>query len=262
MADTAIPSTDVVTTAGPGALPGPPPPVGHWATRADLLRDRAAAVRVLHKADMAMITMLRTGLLLVPAVVSFTFCGAAFVDLENEDGEPTPRGVAVGMSVVLVLVGMFFTFKAYRRMLRARDIGRARCAWERLAHDPAARALPRGDLDPDLREAFDARVDPDADVYIPQVIARLQTGPVENRLLARAAITGLAIVPGLALALAPVVSRDPMMVGMPIAGSVWLTACGIQVVKGIDRGLLYTRRWSKTNKEYAQWRAERSPATP
>lgn len=151
---------------GEATLPGAPPPARTWPTRAELLRDRAAALVLLHRADMRMRTMLGAGFLVVAAAACSAASSLGFVS-DVETGERAiGNGGAIAMAVVLGPAGLALSWWALRRTLRAREIGPLRRLWEDLADTPAALALPPGDLTHDLRDLFDARTEEDGARYI------------------------------------------------------------------------------------------------
>lgn len=265
MTDTAKPqpAATALPSRPAGELPGPPPPPGSWATRADLLRDRRKAVAALHQADLSLRTMLVTGLLVVAATCALATTGSAFMPVDDDEHRSTQVATNISVGVIGAVVGAFLTWKAWRRTMRAREVGLCRQGWEDLADDPAARALPRGDLPAELREPFDARNDPDAHDFVGTELVKRYVSPWENRLLARAAITGLAFVPGIAGLLAPTVSSDPVAAGMCLGGAVLVAACAVQFTKSTQRGYRATQRWKKGRDEHQQWNAQRphGPAT-
>lgn len=238
------------------SLPGDPPAVSSWLTRANLLRDRAAALRALHHADLSLRTFALTAAITIAAGVFFLLIGAIFV--ESDTGlaaEDSTNPVGIALISLIASPALPLAWWAWRRTKRASLIGRIRRTWEDLSESVEARQLPRGDVDPATREPFDARDDEDADRYIGVLLANLQGAPFETRLLLRGFLVGMGFPAGVIMTIIPFHARDPVAVGFLMLGPLLTFASALQIRKTCARAWRDTQRWKRARKEYDAWRA-------
>lgn len=239
-------------------LPGMAPLPESFSTRADLLKARADAWQVLHRADMSARRATKSAGLVLLSVPFFALLSAAFQppdDISTED--PGTFGLVFGSTCGLT--GAILSLAAFRLTVRAREVGRRARSWRDLADQQAARALPAGEIPADLREPFDARYDSDFERHATTARVHLQVAPWEDRVLFRAALAGLGT--GLSIALLLIGFgnlRTPYFTGVLVAGLVLGVACGTQWVKAVRYSWLETKRWWRWGREFDTWRAERA----
>lgn len=241
---------------GPDELPGWPPPVESWTTRAEFLRDYVPAMKALHSADMSSRAAGGTALLMFAALVCSLFAAAPY--LPAEDGNEVTGALAVFLTCVFGIPAPFLYWKSLRRTLDAREINRRVRAWRPLEEDPLIRALPPGEVDSDLRQPFDARHDGDFDQYAGYFHMHLRYAPMETGALLRGGLCGLGLVASPILCLLGISELGALTPGAVFAGVVIGFATIAQMRKTGNFSWGETKRWWRMGKEIAQWDAERA----
>jgi hypothetical protein len=135
-------------------------------------------------------------------------------------------------------------------------------AWEDIEATAEARALPPGELSPDLLTPFDARGSSDYERVARHTLIDLYLMPFENSLLVRAMLAPLPLLPGAVMIgaiFAPDIADDwAFRVGFPVAGLLLFSTGAIGFGKVIQRGWRRTMQWRRLRADVVAWWDEKA----
>ena len=237
-----------------------PAPLTSYDSRGALLRDQAAALAALYRADRS------AGSWLVPAVavavvgLGLFLAGFAFGEAASS---VTDRTGNVVLGIAALLVALPWPLRVLTRQWRlGHTRERAFEAWADVDMNLDARALPTGHIAADSRTAWDARDDDDFEEVAALRLAAAQAAITSGGLVVRAVLSGVLLLVGLALVLVAVTSTDEpwVVTGAGLGGLIMLVAGAAGAYAAIRRGLAAQRRLHVLADETALLRAQRQLA--
>ena len=224
-----------------------------WRTRGELLAARAAAVpslegRLLSGGRLALDTAL-----VAAAALAFPLAGTSFA-------EGGGSGAAIG--TVFALLGLVAVVLVCRKALATRALIAELGDWD--AAERRGRSLPAGNVRPEHRTAWDARVAADFERVAGTAGADAYVRPWRTGLLLRAVAAGLAVGLGGVLVLVGALGADtPAAVrAAVVTGGAWALLCGLVAAVSATRlAFRWTRASAELDGEIAALRNERDGGT-